>query len=180
MKKIRIGKDIIVKWNILTNGEPISLEGRDLYLELIDPLKFCKKIDFNVNVNEISFILSGTEQKRTGTYSLTLWENYGIQGQTAVDCCEAFALVDKTCNEEGFDKCLKTETVQLDTANIDVFKNGIAGVPDAPTDGNTYGLKNGEWAQVISCQDISLALVLSQEEYDKLETINENTLYIIV
>lgn len=32
MRKIRKGKDMSVRWPILTNGEPLSLDSRDLTL----------------------------------------------------------------------------------------------------------------------------------------------------
>lgn len=37
MESKRIHKDIRMTWPILTNGEAVSLEGRDLKLILIDP-----------------------------------------------------------------------------------------------------------------------------------------------
>ena len=39
MRKFRIGKDISFRWTILTNGEGVPLEGRDLRLAMTDPLK---------------------------------------------------------------------------------------------------------------------------------------------
>lgn len=108
MKKIRIGKDIAIQWTILTNGEPQSLEGRDLSVSLTDPLGTKSELPFSVEGNVIRLTYSGTKQKRLGTYRLTLWENYGKEGQTAVDHCNPFALVPTTCSEEGKDTCSRT------------------------------------------------------------------------
>lgn len=94
MRKIRIGKDIYFTWQILTNKEPVPLEGRDLKLMLKNPLG--RFLDFHFEIyqgNKLKFTFHGTDHKHLGTYSLTLWENYGKEGQTAVDMCEAFRLV---------------------------------------------------------------------------------------
>lgn len=114
MKKIRIGKDISIAWRILTNGEAVSLEGRDLTLHLVDPLNRKMQIPFTVEDVLLEAKVSGTTQKFLGKYSLTLWENYGKPGQTAVDACNAFELVRTTCMEGGADEGLDTETVELE------------------------------------------------------------------
>lgn len=84
MRKIRIGKDIFLRWTILTNGEPISLEDRDLKLFVIDPLNSKKELEFSVSGNQLETVFKGIEQKRIGSYRLTLWENYQKENQSAV------------------------------------------------------------------------------------------------
>lgn len=165
MKKIRIGKDIAVTWVILTNGETVSLVGRDLKLVMLDPLKRSTDIQFTVEGNTLSTTVRGTEQKYLGDYTLTLWENYGKERQTAVDACGAFTLVPTTCAEGGQDEGLDTETVNL-TGNIELFTSGESGgggIPDAPFDGKTYGRNNGTWVVVegsggITIEDVWEAL----------------------
>lgn len=124
MKKIRIGKDIAISWHILTKGEAVSLEGRDLTLHLIDPLNRKMQIPFTVEDVLLEAKISGTTQKFLGKYSLTLWENYGKPGQTAVDACNAFELVKTTCMEGGADEGLDTETVDLGTSSIEIITAG--------------------------------------------------------
>ena len=113
MKKIRIGKDISITMCVLTNGKALPLEGRDLMLQLVDPLNRKMKIPFTVEAATLEAKIQGTTQRCIGKYSLTLWENYGKPGQTAVDACNAFELVAKTCMEGGTDEGLDTETVEL-------------------------------------------------------------------
>lgn len=113
MKKIRIGKDITIHWTILTNGEEISLENRDLKLVLTDPLRRTTTLDYSVEGNVLTATYRGVLQRTLGEYSLTLWENYNQDGQTAVDACGAFTLVPTTCAEGGTDNGLDTETVEL-------------------------------------------------------------------
>lgn len=126
MKKIRIGKDIQVKWTILTNGKSEDLSGRDLTLFLFDPLKYSRQIPFEVSANVISFTVRGTEQRRSGVYSLSLWENYGGIGQSVVDCCEAFQLVSVTCQESPDVSPLSPVELTMPTANIEVAIPGLS------------------------------------------------------
>ena len=124
MRKIRKGKDISVRWPILTNGEPLSLDGRDLTLFIKSQYNVAKELDFTTEDNVVVFTFAGTEQQMLGTYKLTLWENYGKVGQTAVDCCDAFTLVPCTCEEVPGDDGLATETLDLESSSIEV---GIGG-----------------------------------------------------
>lgn len=126
MEKIRIGKDIQVKWTILTNGKSEDLSGRDLTLFLFDPLKYSRQISFEVSANVISFTVRGTEQRRSGVYSLSLWENFGGIGQSVVDCCEAFQLVPVTCQESPDVSPLSPVELTMPTANIEVAVPGLS------------------------------------------------------
>ena len=123
MKSIRIGKDIKVRWPILTNGQELALEGRDLTLYARLPTYAEMRVDFTTEGNVAIFIIPGIEQKMIGVYSFTMWENYGKEAQTAVDCCNAFQLVRTTCMEGGEDNGLDSETVELASSDI------ILGIP---------------------------------------------------
>lgn len=125
MKRIRIGKDIEIHWPILTNGEPASLEGRDLHILLHLPSCMESPVDFVSEGNIAIFTIPGNSQKQLGIYQLTMWENKGKSGQTVVDYCNAFELVPTTCMEGGNDSNLTTETVVLDTSEL------IVGLPGA-------------------------------------------------
>lgn len=81
----RLGKDIGFIWTITTNGEPLSLEGRILRLVMTDPKGYETEFPFEVQDNKLKTVFYGRDQKWLGVYSFTLWENYGMIGQTAVD-----------------------------------------------------------------------------------------------
>lgn len=130
MKKIRKGKDIAIRWAILTNGSAEPLEGRDLRVELKDPIGHVSIMDATVDGSTLLMWFRGTEQTRYGVHRLTLWENYGKTGQTVVDNCNAFALV-KCTDEEG--DCTSDEGLDEETLNI---KSNIA-VGVAGKDGYT-------------------------------------------
>lgn len=119
MKRIRIGKDIEIHWPILTNGEQVALEGRDLKLFVHLPSHMDIPVDFTTEGNTAIFIITGAMQKSIGVYRLTMWENLQKSGQTAVDYCNAFELVPTTCMEGSEDdNNLTTETVDLEASSL--------------------------------------------------------------
>lgn len=119
MKRIRIGKDIEIHWPILTNGQQVALEGRDLKLFVHLPSHMDIPVDFTTEGNTAIFTISGAMQKSIGVYRLTMWENLQKRGQTAVDYCKAFELVPTTLLEGGEDESnLTTETVNLEASSL--------------------------------------------------------------
>lgn len=151
MRKIRIGKDIVIRWSILTNGEPADLIGRNLSLELHNiSTRDTKDVEFQVEDNAIIYTFKGIEQTSTGKYGFTLWENKGQELQSVIDSCEAFQLVSYSCCEEGEIQ----NPIILTTSEIEIFTRGLldgdsgSGIPDAPFDGKTYGRNNGAWVEV--------------------------------
>ena len=121
MEKIRIGKDFEVEWAILTNGEAVSLEGRDLSVEMHTPTRKTFDIPFTINGNYIRMRVFPNLQIRLGIYSFTLWENKGKRGQTMVDSGEAFQLVDSTLKEGiGCGGCsnMEIQHIKLDSSNM--------------------------------------------------------------
>ena len=100
MRNIRIGKDIAINWEITTNGEIVSLEDKDLYIEMRDPKGNRVQIEeYQVEGNSIKIGLKGTAFRYLGLYTLSLWENKGKDGQTVVDAVDAFKLVKYTKEE---------------------------------------------------------------------------------
>lgn len=124
MKRIRIGKDIRVRWTILTNGEAQPLSGRDLRLEVGTGYGRTENAFSIEEGNVVVFILPGVMQKHLGRYTFTLWENYGQSGQTVVDSCDGVELVRSTCLEEGADSGLDTGTVELETSSLELGVSG--------------------------------------------------------
>ena len=101
MKKIRIGKDISIKWKLLVNNSVQNLEDSSLSIKLRDPVGKIADISiFDVSLNEVNFVLRGTSLHSLGTYCLTAWLNEGEKGQTCVDERNAFQLVRYTDQEE--------------------------------------------------------------------------------
>lgn len=124
MKRIRIGKDITIKWEILTNGENVPLEGRDLLLYIVPPSGNNECLEFSVTDNILTAYYKGVAQKMLGKYDLVLWENYQKEGQNVLDQCSAFMLVSTTCAEGGLDNNIEAESVNL----TGYMQAGVAGL----------------------------------------------------
>lgn len=115
MQKIRIHKDITLRWRITTNGEAVSLQGRCLSLILTDSLGNKIRLPFAVtDTNLLTAIYEGRMQRLLGKYSLTLFENQGKAGENAVDSIDAFMLVASTDEEsEGVSSDISAEALNL-------------------------------------------------------------------
>lgn len=129
MEKKRIGKTLKIRWAILTGGEPESLAGRDLTLEISSGNRVRTTLSFVADGNVAEFVFEGSEQRYVGPYTVTMWENLGKEGQTVVDRCDAFCLVARSCEEaesgSAEDQDLEIESLDLGTSNFE------AGVPGA-------------------------------------------------
>ena len=125
MKRIRIGKDISMRWEITTDGVAIPLDGRDLTVEIKSPMGIENNIPYRVEGNILIMTYYGYEQKRTGEYSITLWEKKGKPGQNVVDVIRAFKLVETSQEEDDFvGGDLQIESVDLGTENFDILTEG--------------------------------------------------------
>lgn len=92
---------------------------------LVTPLMTKYRLDFQVTENVIETKLKGIDQRIIGFYTLTLWMNYGKDGQNVVDYCKAFELVPLTCMEGGeADNTLQIETIDIQS----IFDVGVDGL----------------------------------------------------
>lgn len=99
MQSFRIGKTLKIRWAILSGGAPEPLAGRDLTLEISSGNRVRTILPFVADGNVAVFYYQGRDQRFSGTYTVTMWENYAKEGQTVVDRCDAFALVPSSCEE---------------------------------------------------------------------------------
>lgn len=150
--KIRIGKDICLRWTILTNGEETSLDGRNLKLYLSDYTRRRVEVPFESSGNTAIITLRAAQLQRLGEYVLTLVENEGQEGQTIVDAKPAFTLVEYSTEEDDAAvPDLEVEQVTLETANLTKAGGGIspedlfAGKPSVMQKGDIVpAMRNGE------------------------------------
>lgn len=150
--KIRIGKDIAITMSVKTNGESVSLEGRDISVVLKTPM--CEQInmEFTVSGNTITTKHYGTKQKYCGVYMLTVWENYGKIGQTVLDFCNAFELVSSTCKEVPSFEGIETGTVDLE-GDLNVGIRGASAYEVALNNG--FECTEEEWLASLKGKDFS-------------------------
>lgn len=104
-ERIRKGNDIEIQWAIYA-GEgiheaPYDLTGRNLSLYFRNQFGRTEIYDYKIERHIISFMFWGKDQKHTGTYSIELVENEGMEGMHTVDECEAFTLVSHSCQTGG-------------------------------------------------------------------------------
>ena len=142
MKRIRIGKDICIRWEITTDGAAIPLEGRDLLVEIKSPFRVVRNIPFRVDGNTIIMTYLGKEQEWVGEYSVTLWENKGKQGQNVVDAIKAFELVKTSPEENDFaNGDIQVESIDLGTANLEILSGGAPATPGESPDLSALQMK---------------------------------------
>lgn len=117
MKDIRKGNDITIHWAIYTKSGsqriPYALEGKDLTLILGSPYMRKEVKGFSVKGNIITWTYFGKDQKSAGKFSLVLIENEGKEGMHTVDKCNAFRIVNLSCEVGGSDES-DVETVTLE------------------------------------------------------------------
>ena len=135
MRKIRIGKDIRVRWRILTNGEALPLEGRDLRLEMVNRFGRTERSFSVEDDNVVVFTFPGTAQRYLGEHTFTVWENRDKPGQTVVDSCDGVELVKSTCMEGGTDGKTATDTSDLSTESLELAASSLDTMDDYYTKG---------------------------------------------
>lgn len=146
--KIRIGKDICLRWAILTNGEETALEGRNLKLYLSDYTRRRVEVPFESSGNTAIITLRASQMQRLGEYVMTLVENEGQEGQTIVDAKPAFTLVEYSTEEDdAADPDLEVEQVTLETANLTKSGGGIS--PEDLFAGKPYVMQKGDIVPVM-------------------------------
>lgn len=146
--KIRIGKDICLRWAILTNGEETALDGRNLKLYLSDYTRRRVEVPFESSGNTAIITLRAAQLQRLGEYVITLVENEGQEGQTIVDAKPAFTLVEYSTEEDdGAVPDLEVEQVTLETANLTKAGGGIS--PEDLFAGKPYVMKKGDIVPVM-------------------------------
>lgn len=146
--KIRIGKDICLRWAILTNGEETALDGRNLKLYLSDYTRRRVEVPFESSGNTAIITLRASQLQRLGEYVLTLVENEGQEGQTIVDAKPAFTLVEYSTEEDDGDAPdLEVEQVTLETADLTKAGGGIS--PEDLFAGKPYVMKKGDIVPVM-------------------------------
>lgn len=164
IKTFRIGNEIQIKWPILTNGEETSLDGRRLSLYLSDQWGNDRKVEkFGTEGNVIVFTFLASEQYKTGVYRLTLFENEGLEHQTACDYCYAFRLVAHSCD---IPTDMKDGDLPLDSTVMDVGIHGLSAYEIAVN----YGYEGSEeqWAKdfntVLSSTNIAVETMEKAQE----------------
>lgn len=127
MRSYRIGKTLKIRWTILSGGAPEPLAGRDLTLEISSGTRVRTTLPFVADGNVAVFYYQGRDQRFTGTYTVTMWENYAKEGQTVVDRCDAFALVGRSCEEvRTTDSDLGEGELEIEPTDLEIGVPGMS------------------------------------------------------
>lgn len=179
MKKIRIGNDIQLR----LHSEDATLEGRNLRVYLSTLLGRWEVKDFAVEGDTLAFTFPGKEQRLLGTYVITVYENKDEDGMRAVDICDAFKLVARSCQTGGEDTSpdhLETVTVDFDfnlTLAGKVSYGDISGKPKLNGVEIEGDKTLGEYGIIsttkILSKDIATIIEELDEPKDEEETDNE-------
>ena len=79
MEAIRIGNDIVVRWDIFRNGASAELEKIDDLAIVLSCRGEQRRItDYLIEDNTLVFTFYGRDQKKTGAYTLTYIENESL------------------------------------------------------------------------------------------------------
>lgn len=169
IKTYRIGNELKVFWPILTNGEEESLSGRRISLFLTDPLNVVHKIErFGTEGNAVVWVFPGEEQKLTGLYTLTLFENLGGAHQTATDSVKAFRLV-RHSNE--IPSSMQVEELPLASTNMDVGIRGLSAYEIAVN----YGYEGSEEQWVAEFNTVLSSTEIITEAVERAEHVLART-----
>lgn len=99
MRKIRIGNDIQVSWEVKTNGEAVSLEGRQLKLFVRSAYQKQEITNFSVSGCVITFTYTASMQKSTGARAIELVDT--TVGQSRSLCADQAFVIVAHSYEEG-------------------------------------------------------------------------------
>ena len=122
MRKIRIGNDIQVSWEVKTNGEAVSLEGRTLKLYVRSAYQKQEITNFTISGCVITFLYPASMQKSTGSRAVIL--NDATTGSPEKTICadQAFTLVAHSCEETDDD-------VDFEDFMVSLESNVLVGIP---------------------------------------------------
>lgn len=117
MSKIRIGNDIDIRWSLIDeDGNPYTVEGKDVTIELTVGTKRVKIKTIELSENTIHFVYYGKDQKYTGTYVLKYIENDGDVNMVTFDTQDAFELVEHSWL--AVDEEEQPERIQLEFVTV--------------------------------------------------------------
>lgn len=102
----RIGNDIQIVWNVLKNGSPADLSGKEVKLYMTHPRGREEIQNKNVSGSSVTCTIDGLKQEVLGWYTLTLDVRNNDNSRYMIkDACRAFQLAGRSCVEtnEGGD-----------------------------------------------------------------------------
>ncbi len=101
MQKIKLCRNLKIKWEILKDGSAVTLDGLNLTLILVNYFG-TREMAFSTDESYVVCVIKDSEQLNPGEYWFALYQDYLTDKQSLVSVCDHFELVaDPHCCESS-------------------------------------------------------------------------------
>ena len=172
MRKVRIGNDINVRWEVKTDGQAVSLEGKALKLYVRSAYRKEEITTFTVEGCVVSFTYPASMQRMTGARAVILEDATEGAPRRTVCADQAFTLVAHSCEESDDDVEFEDFMVSLQS-NVLIGKPGLSAYEVWISEGNTGTLE--DWYAFLRkpATDIAADVAAAEAERKAAETARQ-------
>lgn len=172
MRKVRIGNDINVRWEVKTDGQAVSLEGKALKLFVRSAYRKEEITTFTVEGCVVSFTYPASMQRMTGARAVILEDATEGAPRRTVCADQAFTLVAHSCEENDDDVEFEDFMISLQS-NVLIGKPGLSAYEVWLSEGNTGTLE--DWYVFLRkpATDIASDVAAAEAERTTAETARD-------
>lgn len=172
MRKVRIGNDINVRWEVKTDGQAVSLEGKALKLYVRSAYRKEEITTFTVEGCVVSFTYPASMQRMTGARAVILEDATEGAPRRTVCADQAFTLVAHSCEENDDDVEFEDFMISLQS-NVLIGKPGLSAYEVWLSEGNTGTLE--DWYAFLRkpATDIASDVAAAEAERTTAETARD-------
>lgn len=164
MRKVRIGNDINVRWEVKTDGQAVSLEGKTLKLYVRSAYRKEEITTFTVEGCVVSFTYPASMQRMTGARAVILEDATEGAPRRTVCADQAFILVAHSCEENDDDVEFEDFMVSLQS-NVLIGKPGLSAYEVWLSEGNTGTLE--DWYAFLRKPATDIAADVAEAEAER-------------
>ena len=164
MRKVRIGNDINVRWEVKTDGQAVSLEGKALKLYVRSAYRKEEITTFTVEGCVVSFTYPASMQRITGARAVILEDATKGAPRRTVCADQAFTLVAHSCEESDDDVEFEDFMVSLQS-NVLIGKPGLSAYEVWLSEGNTGTLE--DWYAFLRKPATDIAADVAEAEAER-------------
>lgn len=164
MRKVRIGNDINVRWEVKTDGQAVSLEGKMLKLYVRSAYRKEEITTFTVEGCVVSFTYPASMQRMTGARAVILEDATEGAPRRTVCADQAFTLVAHSCEENDDDVEFEDFMVSLQS-NVLIGKPGLSAYEVWLSEGNTGTLE--DWYAFLRKPATDIAADVAEAEAER-------------
>lgn len=164
MRKVRIGNDINVRWEVKTDGQAVSLEGKALKLYVRSAYRKEEITTFTVEGCVVSFTYPASMQRMTGARAVILEDATEGAPRRTVCADQAFILVAHSCEESDDDVEFEDFMVSLQS-NVLIGKPGLSAYEVWLSEGNTGTLE--DWYAFLRKPATDIAADVAEAEAER-------------